>query len=369
MIPIVKPSIDEGDIARAVHVLRSGNLVQGKYVQELENCIADYIGVPYAVAVSSGTAGLHLCLVCLGVGVGDEVIVPAFSFVATANVVELVGATPVFVDIDPNTCNIDAGLIEEKINNRTKAIIVVHEFGRPADMNTIMRIAEREKIPVIEDAACALGSEWEGRKVGAIATAGMFSFHPRKVVTSGEGGVVVTNNSELACRMKSLRNHGLTSTKEGVKLSCAGFNYRLTDFQAAMLLGQIERLEEALELRSEIASYYGEELSDLPIKTPPMGDKDKIAWQSYHVILRKEEEQNKFFSYLKRNGIESNIGAQCIPMQDFYRNKYGYCPGDYAGAETAYKRGAVLPIYEKLAKEDLEKVVTVVRSFYRRGIQ
>lgn len=209
MIRLTRPYIPDEAIEKCIEVLRSGNLVQGLYAEKFEQAISDYLDVKHAMVVSSGTAALHLSLIALGIGPGDEVIVPAFSFPATANVVELVGAKPVFVDIKLDDFCIDASFIESVITNNTKAIIPVHEFGMPANMKPVLKLAEKYKLFIIEDAACALGAEYENRKAGAFGNLGCFSFHPRKAITTGEGGVVVTNDISLAEKIRAIRNHGI----------------------------------------------------------------------------------------------------------------------------------------------------------------
>ena len=280
------PDIRQEDIERVSSVLKSGMLVQGKQVAELENKIAEYIGVKHAIAVSNGTASLHLTLLALNIGSGDEVIVPSFSFIATANVVELVGAKPIFADIDINTCNINTQKIENVITSRTKAIIPVHEFGLCCDIEEICQLAEKHKLHVIEDAACALGSSSTQGFAGSFGTAGSFSFHPRKAITSGEGGMIVTNYPELAARLRALRNHGIDPTNAKMDFIAAGYNYRLTDIQAALVLSQFERLGSILKRRDEISRIYFNELRNVSgILLPKVPVGKKHSWQSFHIII------------------------------------------------------------------------------------
>src|SRR5688572_498401 len=224
-IPLASPDINDEDIGEVVRVLKSGMLVQGPEVENLEKRIAEFIGVKHCIAASNGTATLHLSLIAMGIGPGDEVIVPAFSYIATANVVELVGATSVFVDIDIETFNIKTGDIERAITSRTKAIIVVHEFGLSADISRIKSIADKKGIPVIEDAACALGATQHDKQVGSFGQVGSFSLHPRKAISSGEGGLITTDDDELAEKLKILRNHGIKMLNGKMDFVAAGFNY------------------------------------------------------------------------------------------------------------------------------------------------
>ena len=253
-IKLASPHFNEDDIKDIVGVIKSGNLVQGKKVLELERKICEYIGVSECIAVTNGTSSLHLILESLNIGEGDEVIIPAFSYIATANAVEIVGAKPIFVDIDINSFNIKIDLIEENITNKTKAIMIVHEFGLCADMIEINEMCKKHNIFLIEDAACALGAKQNNMFSGSVGIAGSFSFHPRKAITSGEGGAIVTNDKELALKLRALRNHGIDSqNKSKLDFIHAGYNCRMTDIQAAMLIPQIGRIDNILTTKSLIA--------------------------------------------------------------------------------------------------------------------
>jgi dTDP-4-amino-4,6-dideoxygalactose transaminase len=360
------PDITEEDISAVSDVLRSGMLVQGKYVQQLESVIAGYLGVKQAIAVSSGTASLHIALLALGIGPGDEVIVPAFSFMATANVVELVGATPVFVDIDIRTFNIDVSLIESAITERTRAIMPVHEFGLACDITQICQIAQSYGLYVIEDAACALGAKEFGKYTGTFGTAGSFSFHPRKAITSGEGGMLVTNDGKLADLFRSYRNHGITNRGDTSAFVTAGLNYRMTDFQAALLLNQFKRFEAALNIRRNLADYYRTNLHHLGWLSLPDTPKDKDhSWQSYHIVLNSSRDD--CIHYLNAKGIGSTYGAQCMPYQEYYQNKYGLdCQVLFPNSWRAYQQGLALPIYQRMSYEDAGIVCQAITGF-RRG--
>ncbi|MBK7854503.1 MAG: DegT/DnrJ/EryC1/StrS family aminotransferase [Bacteroidetes bacterium] len=242
-IPLMQPGINDSDIEAVANVLRSGMLVQGKSSLEFEKEIADYLGCKHAILVSNGTASLHLALIALGIQEGDEVIVPAFSYVATANVVELVGATPIFVDVSIDDFNIEVSQIEKCITPRTKAIMPVHEFGIAANMDEIIEIAKKHNLKIIEDAACALGAKYNGKFVGTLSDIGSFSLHPRKSITSGEGGIITTDDDTIADKIKLLRNHGQRTVDGEMIFEEAGFNYRLTDFQAALAHSQFKRME------------------------------------------------------------------------------------------------------------------------------
>lgn len=353
------PGIREEDIDAVVAVLRSGMLIQGVKVGELETNIARHVGARHAIAVSNGTATLHLALIALGIGKGDEVIVPAFSYMATANVVELVGATPVFVDIDIDTFNIDTRLIERAITPRTKAIIPVHEFGLACDIIRVCELAGKHELHVIEDAACALGAIGNGRFAGTFGTVGSFSFHPRKAVTSGEGGLLVTNDDALARKLRILRNHGIEMQNGKMEFVDAGFNYRMTDFQAALVDSQFHRLDANLAYKDELAAIYMERLSGLRhIKLPVVPADRRHTWQSFHLVLGEEIDRDNMITALKDRGVGTNYGAQCMPYQQYYREKYRHDSEKlYPNALRAYKQGLVLPLYEKMTKEDVSRVV------------
>jgi len=352
-------------MANVHQVLTSGQLVQGGYVRSLEKSVAALVGVEHVVAVSSGTASLHLALLSLGVGPGDEVVVPAFSYIATANVVELVGAKPVFVDITCDSFNIDSEKIAGAITPSTKAIMPVHEFGYPAAMDRIQDIANACGIAVVEDAACALGSEWKGCKVGAWGKIGSFSLHPRKAVTAGEGGLLTTNDDKLANFYRIMRNHGIDDSSGAIDFVAAGFNYRLTDIQAALVMGQLQRLDTIITERNAIAELYDQELTDRFFQKPkaPLGG--RTTWQSYHIVLDQEVGQSQFILYLAEKGIGANYGAQCIPVQTYYRRKYGYDAADYPESYRAFRQGVVLPIFASMTKDQVSYVVKTINDYRR----
>jgi dTDP-4-amino-4,6-dideoxygalactose transaminase len=359
-----KPYLDEEDISAVVEVLKSGNLVQGRKVLELESQIKDRFGVSQCSAVSNGTASLQLALLALGVGKGDEVIVPAFSYIATANVVELVGAIPVFVDIDLSTFNIDVAEIEKKITKKTKCIMPVHEFGLCADMDPILGLAKKYNISVIEDAACAVGAKYKGSYAGTFGEFASFSLHPRKSITCGEGGLLVSNSSELDRKIKTLRNHGIEPNSIPMKFVEAGFNYRLTDFQAAMVSSQIRRLEKILLRKAELVKIYYDLLSNDFITLPFVPGGSEHSWQTFHVILDNHANRNALQEYLKNNQVFVNYGAQCIPEMDFYKNKYQFdSQKDFSNAYKAYSCGLALPLCEITTDEEIIFVCELINKF------
>lgn len=362
-IPLASPDIRDEDIALVNEVLRSGMLVQGAYVNKLESAFARFHNVKHAIALSNGTATLHLALKVLDIGPGDEVIVPAFSYVATANVVELVGATCVFVDIDENSFNIDVDRIEEKITSRTKAIIPVHEFGLACDIEAVCAIAARHGLHVIEDAACALGARQNGKAVGSFGTLGSFSLHPRKSITSGEGGLLLTNDDALATKLRQLRNHGIEMENGQMNFVEAGFNYRMTDFQAALAWSQFQRLEGILEQKNELAEIYFSSIRNNKLELPFRPQDRNHTWQTFHLLLDESLDQKAVIEKLKKENIGTNYGAQCIPAQTYYQGKYGLDAAKlFPNAYRAYKKGLAIPVYEKLTKDDILYITQIVNQ-------
>lgn len=363
-IPLASPDIREADIDAVIAVLRTGNLVQGKQVEQLENNLAKYLGVPNCVAVTNGTATLHLTLLALGIGPGDEVIVPALSYIATANVVELMGARPVFVDITLDSFNINPDLIEAKITPRTKAIMIVHEFGLAADMHRVKAICDAHQLWLIEDAACALGAKDQDSFAGTVGIAGSFSFHPRKAITSGEGGAIITSDAKLAQRLRALRNHGMdAANKSKMDFILAGYNCRMTDFQAALLVSQLQRLDSILAQKQHIADRYLNEIKHPHIKLPVITIGKLPSWQTFHVILRGPLKQAETMAKLRDAGIGTNYGAQCMPAQTFFLEKYKHdVQIEFPQAWTAYQSGLAIPLYEKLNNDQVSHIIKTLNS-------
>jgi perosamine synthetase len=363
-IPLMVPDIRQEDIQAVVDVLNSGMLVQGQKVEDLESSISNYLGSKHAIVVSNGTASLHLALISLNIGPGDEVIIPAFSYIATANVVELVGAKPIFVDIEIESFNINTNLIKEKITKNTKAIIPVHEFGLTCNISEIIDIAKENGLFVIEDAACALGATENNKFAGTLGDIGSFSFHPRKAITGGEGGVIVTNNDELAKKLKILRNHGIEIIDNKMEFVVAGYNYRMTDFQAALILSQFKRFSEILDKKEYLAKMYEQNLKSInQITIPAVNKNKKHTWQSYHIILNDKINRDLIIEDLKKIGIGSNYGAQCIPAQKFYQEKYNIeCLKHFPNALRAYKQGLALPLYERINNTEIIRVSTQLKK-------
>jgi len=362
-IPLASPDIRDADIELVNQVLRSGMLIQGTYVNKLEGEFRQITNTGAAIAVSNGTATLHLALKVLGIGPGDEVIVPAFSYVATANVVELVGATPVFVDIDLATFNIDVAGIEEKITSRTRAIIPVHEFGLACDIASVCALAKKHNLFVIEDAACALGATQNDQPVGSFGDFGSFSLHPRKSITSGEGGIITTNSPAFEQKLRQLRNHGIEMEDGKMIFEEAGFNYRMTDIQAALAYSQILRLQTILKDKQRLAEIYLNEIKREGIVLPYVPEGMNHTWQTFHVLLGEDLDQAHTIQALRNENIGVNYGAQCIPAQKYYLKKYELDSAAlFPNALRAYQKGIALPLYEKLTDKQISAIAQKVNK-------
>ena len=359
-----KPTFNNNTILEIKKIFKSGNLVQGVYVNKFEKIICQYLNARYTVVVSSGTSALHLSLLALGIRRGDEVIIPAFSYIATANVIELVGASPILVDIDLDNYCIDPKKIEKKITNKTKAIMPVHEFGNVADLKEILKIANKYKIPVIEDSACAIGSSLNNKKVGTFGDFGCFSFHPRKLITTGEGGAIIFKDKKFLNKLRYLRNHGIKINKFNNSIEGAGFNYRMTEFQAAIGIEQIKKLNKILKHNQKLGIYYFRYLKDINwINFPKIKNSTKVNFQSFHIILHKSINRNNLIKFLKFNQIEANLGAQAIHSQKFYKKKYKFKNIHFPNAYKAYTKGLVLPIGLHISIGDVKKITNTIKLF------
>jgi dTDP-4-amino-4,6-dideoxygalactose transaminase len=373
MIRLTIPSIEEDDLQAAREALASGFLVQGVRVAEFEKSIASYVGVKHVIAVSNCTAALHLALLSLDVRPGDLVLVTTYSWLATANVIELCGAQPVFVDIQPDTFNMDPGLLAKTLGRlmataetarRVKAILPVHTFGQMADMTAITKIAGQYGVPVIEDAACALGAKWEERQAGTWGMMGCFSFHPRKAITTGEGGAITTNDDQLARKLRALRNHGLDPELTAPEFIMPGFNYRMTEFQAAFGSSQMKKLDRIIAARRRLAHHYDSLLENDPMLVPAVPSQSFHVYQSYVTLLPEEAAPRRaeIIRQLKEQGVETNIGTWHMPLTTYFRTRYGYRVGDFPVSENVFDRALTLPLYESLKPEDQEFVVMRLRK-------
>jgi dTDP-4-amino-4,6-dideoxygalactose transaminase len=367
VIPLAAPDIGDEEIQAVSEVLRSGQLVQGERVAAFERAASAYLGVDHAVAVSSGTAALHVALLALSIGPGDEVIVPDFTFPATANVVELVGATVVLVDVDPVTFNLDLEHVERAISDRTRAVVPVHEFGCPVDIGALEARVRPRGIKIVEDAACALGAAWNGRKVGTWGDAACFSLHPRKAVTTGEGGIVVARTARIADRMRLLRNHGMEKRGDTVDFVCAGFNYRMTELQAAIGLVQMGKLERLIERRRHLAAEYSRALAGTPVRIPVEPPGARHVYQTYHVMLPERISRDRAIAELRAEGIGTNYGANALHLLSHHRQFAR--GGRFAHSEAAYRSGLALPLFGALREEDARHVAASLAALCQRGEQ
>jgi perosamine synthetase len=362
-IPLSAPWVDGREEELVLETLRSGQLSLGPMVDRFEAALAERVGAPRVAAVSSGTAGLHLCMRLAGVGPGDEVVTTPFSFVASANCVLYEGATPVFADVDPRTLNLDPAAVEAAITPRTKAILPVHVFGYPAELAELEALAERQGLAVVEDACEALGAEYRGRPVGSSGRPAVFAFYPNKQMTTGEGGAVAVATEEEWALLKSLSNQGRSDSGEWLTHSRLGYNYRLDDLSAALGLAQLERLDEILAARAEVAGRYGELLAGVDGVEAPLPDdaEHRRSWFVYVVRLAAGIDRNGVMARLAEESVASKPYLPSIHLQPFYRERFGYREGMLPASEDASARSLALPFHARLPAEDQERVVEALR--------
>jgi perosamine synthetase len=370
-IPLSAPDVSERDIDAVTEVLRTSSLSSGPKVREFERAIARYVNASDAIAVNSGTSGLHLCIRALGISEGDEVLVPSFTFIAVANAVRYERATPVFVDIDPQTLNLDPSLLEQAITARTRAIIVVHTFGCPAELSSILQIARRHGLFVIEDACEAIGAEYEGRKVGALADVGVFAFYPNKQITTGEGGAVATNHLEAARKVRMLRNQGRDDSTEWFQHTDLGYNYRVSDINCALGIEQLKRIDAILDRRESIARKYSDILRSVPdLVTPAMAlPRRKISWFVYVVRLNSrfdEAQRDWIVNEMKSRGIGLGRYFAPIHLQPIYRPSGS---GKTALPVTEFQaaRSLALPFFNRIREEEIKEVCQTLVELMRRA--
>ena len=387
-VPVARPHLGQEEVSAAERAILSGWVTQGPEVAAFEREFAAFVGAPHACAVSSGTTALHLALLAVGVRPGDEVITVSHSYIATANSIRYCGARPVFVDIDPATFNIDPQRIEEAISERTRAILCVHQMGLPCDLNAVLKVARRHRVIVVEDAACAIGSEilgngvWEriGRPHGDVAC---FSFHPRKLLTTGDGGMVTTSSAEIDHKFRLWRQHGM-SVPDTVRHASPtvvfesypelGFNYRLTDIQAAVGREQLKRLPDAIDNRRRMAARYRELLADVPGLTLPAEPQwARTNWQSYCVRLPEDLDQREVMQRMLDDGIATRRGIMCTHRELAYSDPASWrcsqaqctpgpqCP-NLIESEKAQDQGVILPLFSQMTEQQQERVVAALRA-------
>ncbi|ADG05628.1 DegT/DnrJ/EryC1/StrS family aminotransferase [Kyrpidia tusciae] len=362
-VPLARPDVGEEEIDAVVSVLRTPILSIGPKIEEFEERCAAVAGRRYGVAVNSGTSALHLIVRGLGIGQGDEVITTPFSFVASSNVLLYERAKPVFVDIDPLTYNIDIDWIEAAITSRTKAILVVDVFGQAVNMLRLAEIAKRYDLLLIEDSCEAIGGAYDGVPCGHLGDAGAFAFYPNKQITTGEGGVLVTDSADLYRMARSLRNQGRGEASEWLAHDRLGYNYRLSEINAVLGVEQIKRLDEILAKRSEVARKYTERLQDIPLVTPPRIDpRVRMSWFVYVVRVDETVDRDKLMVFLRERGVGCRPYFSPIHLQPFYRQMFGYREGDFPITEDVAKSTIALPFFNRITDEEIDYVCEMLRE-------
>lgn len=362
-IPLSGPDITEHEIQLINQVLRTPYLSIGPMIERFEGAMADYIGAKYAVGVSSGTAGLHLCMKAVGIGEGDEVITTPFSFISSANCILFERAKPVFVDIDRESLNIDADRIEEKITPRTKALLPVHVFGHPCDMDSIMAIAAKHDLPVIEDACEAIGAQYKGRKVGTFGRCAVFSFYPNKQMTTAEGGVILTDDESWADLFRSLRNQGRGKDGGWLAHERLGYNYRLDELSSALGVAQLDRIEDLLAKRQRVAQMYNELLARIDgVRIPYVSPQVKMSWFVYVIRLASGIDRDRVMARLEERGVVSRPYFSPIHLQPFYRQMFGFKEGDFPITEAVCRSTLALPFHSNLDEQSVQYVCKALRE-------
>jgi len=372
MIPIAKPFLGEEEARYAYDTILTGWVTQGPKVQEFEEKFAAYTGAKYAVAVSNCTTALHLSMIVAGIGEGDEVICPSMSYIATANCIKYVNATPVFAEVNPVTYNLDVEDAAKKITPKTKAILIVHQIGMPADIDAFRELCNKKNLILIEDAACAIGSSYKGKKIGSHSDLVCFSFHPRKVITTGDGGMITTTREDYAQRLKLLRQHGMSVNDrvrhESSKLIFedhleVGYNYRMTDIQAAVGIRQLERLDWIVTERRKIADYYINALKDIPFIRLPIEEEGYFTnYQSFSIYLKDGSpvSRNQLMEKLLEQGISSRRGIMTSHRETAYKEE---CKDlKLPISEDAADRSIIIPLYVPMAFDQMQQVIDAIRK-------
>lgn len=384
-IPIAKTVFTEDEYENILKPLRTGWIVQGPFVEEFEGKWSEFTEAKNSIATTSCTTALHLCLAALGIKTGDEVIVPSFTWVATANVVECIGAIPVFADIDLKTFNIETSQLEHLITNKTKAIIPVHLFGLAANLYEVMEFATKNNLKVIEDAACGFASKYNNKHVGNFGNAGCFSFHPRKAITTGEGGMITTNDDSFAAKLRSMRDHGASLSDHQRHLGnkpyllsdfpYLGFNYRMTDIQASIGTTQMNRAKDIASARRNIAEIYDKFIESISWLDKPFTDKNyQHGYQAYVCVFEPEKitidnvdkinsMRNAFMDYLQSNGISTRPGTHAVHMLDYYKTKYKLTDKDFPNAMIADRCSIALPIFPSMTGEEINFIKQKISDY------
>jgi perosamine synthetase len=370
-VPLSSPDIIDKDIEAVVGVMKTRFLSIGPKVVEFEKRIGNYVSAEYAVAVNSGTSALHLIIRGLGIGEGDVVITTPFSFIASSNCILFEGARPLFVDIEKDILNLDADKVEEKLESlsgeelaKVRALLVVDAFGQPADWDRFKEIGKKYNLKLIEDSAEALGSEYKKRKCGSFGEAGVFAFYPNKQITVGEGGILVTDNEELAKLARSMRNQGRGESGEWLDHERLGYNFRMDELSAALGYSQMERIEEILDKRKKVAGMYGEKLAEVEeVQVPYIAPYvSKMSWFVYVVKLEGKINRDKVIKYLNEEGVQCKPYFTPIHLQPFYRKMFGHKEGDFPVTEDVTGRTIALPFFNNLKEEQIDYVVEKLKE-------
>lgn len=364
IIPLSKPDISELEKNYVKEVLDSGQLSMGKKTQAFEKMFKTQFNARYAVAMNSGTSALHVAVKTLGLKAGDEVITSPYSFIASGNCLVYEGVIPVFVDIDSNTLNMDVSKIEQAITSKTKAILAVHIFGQPCKMDDILRIAKEYNLLVIEDACEAIGAEWDGKPVGLLGDAGVFAFYPNKQITTGEGGILVTQREDVYNMSSALRNQGRSVNSQWLEHDYIGYNYRMSELQAAVGLAQMERLMEILIKREKAALRYIDLIknNNLPVTLPTVLSKCKISWFVFIIILPENTKREVVISFLENNGVQAKPYFPSIHLQNSFKTLFGFHPGNFPVSEEMSTRTLAIPFYSNITIEEQMYVINKLKK-------
>ncbi len=370
-VPLSSPDIIEKDIGAVVGVMKTRHLSIGPKVVEFEKRIGNYVETRYTIAVNSGTSALHLIIRGMGIGEGDVVITTPFSFIASSNCILFERGRPLFVDIEEETLNLDADKVEERLKNmsveelaKVKALLVVDAFGQPADWDRFKEVAEKYNLKLIEDSAEALGSEYKGKRAGSLGEVGVFAFYPNKQISTGEGGVLVTDNEELDRLARSIRNQGRGESGEWLDHERLGYNFRMDELSAALGCSQMERIEEILDKRAKVAGMYGEKLAEVeevqvPFIAPYVS---RMSWFVYVIRLEKGIDRDRVIRFLREGGIECKPYFTPIHLQPFYRKMFGCKEGDFPITEDVTGRTIALPFFNNLKEEQIDYVVEKLKE-------
>ena len=366
MIPLSRPDITEKEKQAVLAVLDSDFLSLGPKLNEFEERMAAYAGTKYAIACNSGTSGLHMIVAALGIKDGDEVITTPFSFISSSNCMLFERAKPVFVDIDEKTYNMDTAQIEAKITERTKAILPVHIFGQPANMFDIKRIALKHGLFIIEDSCEAIGAEWNDKKAGTMSDAGVFAFYPNKQMTTGEGGIVVTNNENLAKLCYSLRNQGRGIDTQWLNHVRLGYNYRMSDISAALGIAQLERIDEIIAVRQRVADSYREKLKHVEgVILPTIDERVKMSWFVFVIRFEAWIDRNRVMETILDRGVGCRPYFSAIHLQPLYREMFGYREGDFPVTEHVARGTLAIPFFNNITEDQIDIVVEEIKSAIR----